>query len=251
MTITHGGVFCFNEMNILLQNEKTRIMLIIIIRCLIIFVFLIFGLRLMGKRTIGELQPIEFVIILAVADLACTPMQDISIPIIYGLVPLLTIFVTHYLITTVTSKSITFRKFLNGQPIIVIDKNGINSTHLKKLNLNVNDLLQMIRQEGYFSVEEIEYALIETNGKISILENEEAKSPSCVPENIVIEGKFIEDGAAAANISEKKVERILRSKNLRLKDVLLMTVESDKYFLQPTKDKFFTFFDGQEAQGEV
>ena len=104
-------------------------MLVVIFRSLIILVFLIAGMRLMGKRTIGEYQPFEFVIVLAVAELAATPMQDISTPIIYGLVPL-TVFVVHFILS-VSIKIYQIKKVLNGKPMIVIDKDGINLKRLR------------------------------------------------------------------------------------------------------------------------
>ena len=117
-------------------------MLVILTRTILIFLLLLLGLRLMGKRQIGELQPFEFVITLAVAELACTPMQDNSIPLVYGLIPVLTVFVLHYFMTLLSTKSVRFRKVLNGKPMIVVDRDGINSENLKKLNMNVNDLLE-------------------------------------------------------------------------------------------------------------
>lgn len=195
----------------------------------------------MGKRTMGEFQPFEFVIILAVADLACTPMQDTSIPILYGIVPLLTIFITHYLIVTFTSKSIRFRRILNGKPVIIIDGDGINNECLKKLNLDVNDILQMIRQQGYFSIEEIKFAVIETNGKMSVMENEQGAQPESIPLTVVVEGKFIEDNAKLVNVTKERIERLLKEKQLKLKDVLLLTLDSNKVFVQPINKKYFTF----------
>lgn len=120
-------------------------MIVVVARSLIIFVVLILSMRLMGKRTIGELQPYEFVITLAIADLACTPMQDISVPLLYGLIPLLTVFIAHYVITLITTNKIKFRSKLNGTPLIIIDSDGINSECLKKLNMNVDDLMSLVR----------------------------------------------------------------------------------------------------------
>lgn len=215
-------------------------MLVVLLRSLIILFLLIVGVRLMGKRTIGELQPYEFVITLAVADLACTPMQDISIPILYGLVPLFTVFVAHYAITLVTTKSIKFRKVLNGKPFIVIDGDGINSECLTKLNMNVNDLMALIRQQGYFSVTQISYGIIETNGKLSILPNEEAEAPQSVPMTVIAEGHVMEENINSLNITVEQIDKVLSEQNIKKKDVVLMTADSNSLFIQPKKSKYVT-----------
>ncbi|MDY4655847.1 MAG: DUF421 domain-containing protein [Eubacteriales bacterium] len=215
-------------------------MMLVLARSLIILTFLILGIRLMGKRTIGELQPYEFVITLAVADLACTPMQDISIPLLYGLVPLFTVFVAHYFITLVTTKSIKLRERLNGKPFIVIDNDGINSECLKKLNLNVNDLMSLIRQQGYFSVTQISYGIIETNGKLSILENEEAETPRSIPMTLMVEGKILDENIKSLDLDETKIRDVLEKQHIKEKDVVLMTADSGNVFIQPKSGKYVT-----------
>ena len=215
-------------------------MMLVLARSLIILTFLILGIRLMGKRTIGELQPYEFVITLAVADLACTPMQDISIPLLYGLVPLFTVFVAHYFITLVTTKSIKLRERLNGKPFIVIDNDGINSECLKKLNLNVNDLMSLIRQQGYFSVTQISYGIIETNGKLSILENEEAETPRSIPMTLMEEGKILDENIKSLDLEETKIRDVLEKQHIKEKDVVLMTADSGNVFIQPKSGKYVT-----------
>ena len=215
-------------------------MFTVVLRALIVFVVLIAGVRLMGKRTIGELQPYEFVITLAVADLACTPMQDVSVPLLYGIIPILVLFVVHYLLTLLTTKSLRFRKFLNGKPFIVIDGDGINSECLTKLNLSVNDLLSLIRQQGYFSIPEISFGIIETNGKLSLLKNENAEAPSSIPTTLIVEGKIINENAEKMNIDTQKIKNILRDQSLSIKDTVLMTAESGKVFIQPKRAKFLT-----------
>lgn len=222
-------------------------MLTIVIRSLIILIFLVVGLRFMGKRTIGEFQPFEFVIVLAVAELAATPMQDLSTPILYGIIPLITIFITHYIVTTLCTKSIRWRKFMNGCPMIIIDENGINNEALKKLNLDVNDLMEMIREQGYFSVEEISFAIIETNGKLSVMPNTLVEAPSSIPMSLIVEGKIMGKNINGLDIDKENILDIIKQKGLNVNDILLMTVESKKVFIQPQNAKYLTF----EVDSEV
>ena len=206
---------------------------------MLIYLFLLVGLRLMGKRQLGELQPFEFVITLAVADLACTPMQDIAIPIAYGFVPLFTIFVLHYFITLCATKSIKFRRFLNGKPVIVVNEMGIDASALKKLNMNVNDLLESIRGQQIFSIEQIKSAVIETNGTLNILENTEAEAPSAIPVTLIVEGRFIEANYKTAEVEKSFVTDYLKNKGMKASDITLLTKDGNKIFVQPKNKKFF------------
>ena len=243
--------FTYSAMGLLYQIQRTKAnkwrrflhttdMLVVIIRTLIIFFFILLGLRLMGKRQLGQLQPFEFVITLIVAELATTPIEDISTPILYGIVPLLTIFVVHYFLTLVCTKSIRFRRVMNGKPMIVINENGIDSEMLKKLNMDVNDILESLRSQQFFSIEQVAYAIVETNGHLSILPREQAPAPKSVPLSLVVEGKIIEANLGISNTSREQINQFLKQRNIALKDVVLMTTESSKIFVQPKDDKYFT-----------
>lgn len=215
-------------------------MLVIILRTIIVFFVLFIVIRLMGKRQIGELQPFEFVITLVAAELACTPMQDTAIPVLYGVVPLAVIFILHFFGTLFTTFSISFRKWMNGKPVIVINSDGIDASELKKLNMDINDLLESIRGQGYFTVEQISYAIVETNGKLSVIPNDLAEMPKTIPLSLIVDGKIIADNVKISNTSEAQIDRVLNQKKLKRKDVILMTTESGKLFVQPKEGKFFT-----------
>jgi len=141
----------------------------IIIRVLIIYVVVIGIMRLMGKRQIGEMEPFELVITLIIADLATIPMAEQSIPIWYGIIPLLVICVIHFSASLLTKKSPFMRDILNGKPAIVIDSNGIVFKELKKLNISCEELMEALRNLDYFDLSEVNYAIIERNGKITVI----------------------------------------------------------------------------------
>lgn len=213
-------------------------MLVVLVRSVIIFVTLVLGIRFMGKRTLGEMQPYEFVIVLAVAELACIPMQDISISIFYGLIPLGVVIILHSILTILSSKSIKMRKFLNGKPFIIIDDDGINVKTMEKLNIDVNDLLASIRQQGYFSITQIKYGIIETNGKLSILENDKADAPNSIPMTLIVEGKLLNKNVDALNLTQQSIDKLLNDNKLKMKEVLLMTADSNNVFIQPKNAKY-------------
>ena len=176
----------------------------------------------MGKKQLGELQPFEFVITMAIADLACMPMQDIAVPLVYGLVPLFVMFLLHFAFTWLATKSVKFRKFLNGKPIVVVTPEGIDSESMAKLNFTINDLLESIRSQQFFSVEQIKYAVLETNGNLSILENSSAPEPSGIPVTLVVEGRKMSTNFDYAGVDDEFVENYVANKNLKIKSLLSM-----------------------------
>lgn len=222
-------------------------MLVTAFRAIIIYVILIIGMRLMGKRQIGEFQPFELIIMLIIAELAAVPMADISIPIFAGLVPIFVIFVTHLAITIISNKSLKFRKALNGTPQIIINENGIDSNILKEVNMNVNDLLESIREQGYFTIEEIKFAVLETNGKISVLPDDSVSSPEEIPVSLIVNEEFVEDNFQMANITKKDIEKILNKINLIPKKVIYMSKNQEKYFIQPYNAKYIIIGDENEG----
>ncbi len=222
-------------------------MLVIITRTIIVLLLLVVVLRLMGKREIGQLQPFEFVITLIIAELACTPMQDISIPITYGIVPLLTVFCIHFFITKLSCKFIRFRRVVNGQPVIVVREDGIDIASLKMLNMHVNDLLQGMHQSEYFSVPEIKYAIVETNGTLTIMPAPDAYKPQSIPVSVVIEGKFIDENLRVAGRKQAELEELLHTTHVKLRDVVLMACYDGRVFIQPRDERYIVV--GGENEG--
>ena len=120
-------------------------MLIVLIKSVITFVIVFFFIRLMGKRQLGEMQPLELVITLIIAEVACIPMNDPYIPFYSGVIPIVTLAFLHIVFSFVSRKSMAVRKLLSGSSVIAIDKDGINYKNLRKMNINVNDLIEAVR----------------------------------------------------------------------------------------------------------
>ena len=195
-------------------------MFIVFLRVVIIYVCVLIFLRLMGKRQLGEMQPYEVVITLIIADLATLPMSDTNIPLFNGILPLAILVLIHFAITFLTRKSIKIRKLMSGSPVIIIGPNGIEYNSLKQLNMNTDDLLEMIRQAGFYSLDQVLYAIIETNGKMSVIPTSEnapatAKDVNANNENaqlpniIISNGKIIKDSLIQLNLNEKFIEKLL------------------------------------------
>ncbi len=201
-------------------------MALIVIRTVIIFVTLVLIMRLMGKRQIGEMQPFELVITLIIADLACIPMADSTIPLLYGVVAILSIFVLHQIICLLDLKWKPFKAILSGQPSIVITPKGIDVYRLRQNNMDVSDLIESIRGAGYFSLAAVKYGIYESNGQFSALPNENFQDTS-LPVLIVNNGQFDSKNVALTGKDEAFFRSVLRERSAALKDVFVLTTDSE------------------------
>ncbi len=151
-------------------------MLILVIRTLILYGTVIASMRIMGKRQIGELQPSELVVAIMISDLASVPMQAIDIPIFAGIIPVLTLIVAEVTMSYLSIKSKKVRKFVTGEPSIVIYEGHINEKELKRLRFNINDLIEELRLNNCYDISEVNVAIIETSGKLSIIPKDSARN---------------------------------------------------------------------------
>lgn len=218
----------------------TKRMLTIILRSIIIYLIVLFVFRIMGKRQLGQMQPFELVLTLIIADLATIPMAEISVPVLHGIVPLFTLVILHFLLTLLTRISTTLSAVVSGKPVILINPRGIDYKAMKKLSISIDDIFEAMRGLGYFSLEQVEYAIMETNGKISILPKAELApatnqsvgaqvEKAVIPINIISEGKILKENLALANIDEAFVEKFLKTNigKAKIKDVLVMTLDDN------------------------
>ena len=219
-------------------------MLLIVIRTAIVFLLLLVVIRAMGKRQIGEMQPFELVITLVVADLACIPMADTSIPLLYGAVAVLTIFALHEIITLVDLKLKWLKPFISGKPSLVVNKNGIDEFQLKKNNLDIADLIESLRVAGYSSLDCIDYALYESNGMFSALPKQGfSEMNTSLPLVIINNGEYDTNNLSLTGLSRSFFDGILKGKGVSsYKRVLVLTADGEgKIYLQEKGKKYRTF----------
>ena len=226
-------------------------MSLIFIRTSIVFITLFILMRLMGKRQIGEMQPYELVITLIIAELACIPMGDPSTPLFYGVVAILTVYFLHQIVCLIDLHIPTAKNILSGSPSIVLNKNGIDDTQLKKNNLNVSDLIESLRTEGYFALDGMEYALYEAGGNFSALPKKNYMDlQKSLPLILIQEGKFDEKNLLKSGKDKAYFLDVLRGQGCdEIKKVLVMTVDGNgKIYLQKRGEKYKTLqLDWQEA----
>ncbi len=226
-------------------------MLVLFIRVQIIYFVVLLFLRIMGKRQIGEMQPYEVVITLIIADLATVPMSDANIPLLNGILPLAILVLVHYTITMLTRKSLWLRKLISGKPIILISPDGIDYNSLKQLNMNLDDLQESLRQCNYFSFEQVEYAIVETNGKMTVIptaENAPATAqdvkannpPPKLPYLVISDGKLMKDNLDKINFSVDKLTQLLTKLNIKnIKNIIIMNLDEDgKLYYQLKNEKY-------------
>ena len=138
-------------------------------RAIILYIVVLIVIRLMGKREIGQLQPVEFVITLMIANLATIPMSEIGVPILNGIIPITGLLVSHLVIAVLNLKFKKFRKLICGTPSILISKGKVNYKQLKVERFTLNDLKEKLREKDVFSITDVEYAVLETNGDVSVI----------------------------------------------------------------------------------
>lgn len=217
---------------------------IIFVRTIIIFITLLIVMRLMGKRQIGEMQPYELVITLLIAELACIPMGDPSIPLTYGLTAIITIFFLHQLVCLFDLQFRSAKKIVSGRPSVVINKNGIDNAELKNNNLDVSDLIESLRIAGYFAFDAVDYALYESQGTFSALPKPDYEDrQTSLPVVIVDEGKFDTKNLQLTKRDEAYFRDVLRGKGCdKIENVLVLTVDGNgKAYLQEKEKKYTTF----------
>lgn len=140
----------------------------IFFRTILLYALVVFGIRFMGKRQIGELQPSELVITIMISELAALPASNPGTPLLMGAIPVLTLITLEIIISFVVLKSKGFRKFMQGKPSVIIKNGKINYAEMEKLRMNIDDLIEEIRLQGSPKIKSIKMAIVETNGKLSI-----------------------------------------------------------------------------------
>lgn len=176
-------------------------MLIIFIRSILLYIIVLVVMRLMGKREIGQLQPFELAISIMIADLASTPMADAGIPITNGIIPILALLVMHLVISVLNIKSIKARQILCGKPSILIYRGKIDEKKLKKERFTVNELEERLRGNNIVNIGDVEYAILETSGQITVIQKPNKRNT--IPEDFGIEPEY--EGIAYDLVLDGKV----------------------------------------------
>ena len=213
------------------------------LRTIILYILITAGVRLMGKRQVGELEPSELVLSLIIADLASVPMQDYGIPLLTGIVPILALLSVTMILSVLTMKSVRFRALLCGKPSVVVRNGAVDQREMAKNRLTVDELLEELRIQGYTDLSVVKYAILETNGQLSVLPYANQKPPTArdmkvsveeggLPRVVVSDGKLLERNLKALGRDRSWLDRQLTQRGCKdvSKVFLLLVDEGDAVY---------------------
>lgn len=223
-------------------------MLINFVRAIIIYILVLIVMRLMGKREIGQLQPFELVISIMIADLASIPMTDPGVPIFNGVVPILGLLAMHLLITVLNIKSVNIRKFTCGKPTILIYRGRIDEEALKKERFTVSELQERLRGKDVFNLGDVEFAILETNGEVSVIlkPNKRNTTPEDfsiepdyegLPYDLIVDGKIMYDNLNKIGKDERWLLKQIVKFKVTPDNVLIATMDGKGNFFCQKKER--------------
>lgn len=214
-------------------------MLIIFIRTMLLYVTVVIVMRIMGKRQIGELQPYELVVALMISELAALPMEDTGVPLLNGIIPIITLLIAQLGLSYLTLKSDLARRVVCGIPSILVENSKIKEPELVRLRYNLNDLLEQLRSKGYPNIADVEFAILETNGELSVIPKSQKRPIS--PDDLNIPTSYeglpsplIVDGVVhSTNLEKCQLDQVWLEKRLaiegihRYQDVLFASLDTN------------------------
>ena len=223
-------------------------MLITLIRTIFLYILVLIVMRLMGKREIGQLQPFELAISIMIADLASIPMSDTGIPISNGIIPILGLLVMHLLISLINMKSIKAREIMCGKPSILIYRGKIDEKALKKERFTINELQERLRGNGVVNLGDVEYAILETSGQVTVIQKPSKRTTipedfnitpeyEGIPYDLVVDGKIMEENLKQIGKDEDWLKKQVRKFNLNIEDALIVTYDGKQQIFCQGKEK--------------
>ncbi len=225
-------------------------MVVALVRTVILYGIIIAGVRLMGKRQVGELEPSELVLALIIADLAAVPMQDYGIPLLAGVIPILTLLCVTMILSVLTARSVRFRALMCGRPSIIVENGKPVEREMRKNRITVDELMEELRMKGYTDLSTVKYAILETNGRLSVLPQAEqlpvtaaqmGLSPNepGLPLVIINDGRVLGHNLKERGLDEKWLEKCLKAHGAASgEEVFLLTVDEEgKVYFAPKEGR--------------
>ena len=224
-------------------------MLITFFRAIILYLIVLIVMRLMGKREIGQLQPFELAISIMIADLASIPMTEIGIPIFNGIIPILGLLVMHLIISVVNLKSLRAREIICGKPNILIYRGKINEKALKKERFTINELQERLRGNNVVNLGDVEYAILETSGEVTVIQKPEKRNTipedfnikpdyEGIPYDLVIDGKIMNQNLKIIGKNYEWLKKEVKKFNINPEEALVVTIDGKgRIFCQKKEEK--------------
>lgn len=223
-------------------------MLIMMFRAAILYLLVVVALRLMGKRQLGELQPSELVVTILVSNIASIPMEDLTLPMMAGILPIVVLVTLELVMATFSMRFPKFRRLLSGNPVVVIRNGNIDQKALASLRYSIDDLMDGLRGQGYFDPREVYFAMVETTGTLSILPKFQSQQVNAgmmklkgkdknPPSILVSEGKICGEDHFKSPWTLQKLERILRADQISPAEVYLFLADDSGSYTVIRKEK--------------
>lgn len=224
-------------------------MLIMFVRAVVLYILSVAAMRVMGKRQIGQLQPFELVVVIIIAELAATPLEDTGKPILYGIVPMIALVVCHSVLSWATMISQPARKWICGQPTVLIRNGVICEKQLRRMAVTLNDLMEMLRMGGMQDLSQVESAVLETGGSVSVFPKaadrpltprDMGMSPpeESLPLPLILDGDVQQDNLARAGYDDKRLNELLRRFGYAsVGEVLFMSINTQRQVICQGKGK--------------
>ncbi len=212
-------------------------MLITFFRSILIYIFVLIVMRLMGKREIGQLQPFELAIAIMIADLASIPMTDSGIPITNGIISILGLLLMHLVISFLNVKSIKAREIICGKPTILIYRGKIDEKALKKERFTINELEERLRGNNIYNLGDVEYAILETSGQVTVIQKPEKRNTipedfniipdyEGIPYDLVVDGKIMEKNLQTIGKNYQWLKKQVEKFNMKPEEALIVTYDA-------------------------
>lgn len=211
-------------------------MLIVFLRSIVLYIIVLIVMRLMGKREIGQLQPFELAISIMIADLASIPMTEIGIPITNGIIPILGLLIMHLIISIINMKSIKAREIICGKPRILIYRGKIDEKALIKERFTINELEERLRGNNIMNLGDIEYAILETSGQVTVIPKPEKRNVIAedlnitpeyegIPYDLVVDGKVMNKNLKKIGKDYNWLKKEVRKFNMNPEEALIVTYD--------------------------
>ena len=210
-------------------------MLIVFFRALILYCIVFLVIRLMGKKELSKVQPFELAIIIVISDLASAPMSSRGLSLFDGIIPIITLLLAYMIFLLLNHSSNKVQDLVCGKPIVIIKDGKIVEKEFNSQKYTVSDIMSQLHEKDVFSISDVKYAIIVTNGNLSVITNNE--NIDSLPVNVIEDGKLAENNMELIGIKKGDVERLLKTKNIKLEDVLYGQMDSNYKFTYQLKNK--------------
>ncbi len=212
-------------------------MITIIIRTVVVYILLTFGIRIMGKRQIGDMQPNELVVTLLISEMAAIPLQDTTQPILYGIIAIFMLVILEILTSVFAMKSRLFRKLMSGKSVVIIKNGEIDQSAMRNVRMTVLDLIELLRGQNIFDISTVAFAVLEVNGNLSVLlksaeqpatvkDIQIKKPPAALELPVITDGKVLADSLSALGLAPRDLQKALGK--TKAEEVFLMTMDRNR-----------------------